>query len=1065
MPQKGDPVRGLPEQVFEIDFSKGLSEHEDEWLQVEGFTQLHNCFQDKAGAVVKLPGYDNFGQGARNLTGESFPTEDLTGPSKLFARGKQIGALDNGRVYAKADQWILQGRASPWVAEQRTVIELEPTSVRIDCCRSGDWSFTVWEVDAATDYLRVSATYLPTGETVVLTEGAGSYSGAELAKPRIVPLNNTGKAVLCYLNGSATLHYRIVSPAGLQAQQTLETVAYNLYDVWSDPTNGFMWAFFCTNDAGGEGDATFTVRRYTLGEPSLAGGPSTTITIPLDVSWPTPPAMALYGSHSENRVVAAWVEAEDVGGDPTEYQAQIRAICFQSDPSAAVVWSERTIFDDWEPVAGDIPAEDHVNQLAVVSLGASGHYFVWSDVNSAYPGTPGTTSEERRVVRGKRVTIAGVVDAEICHCGYVCLRSRPAWDGTRVFFLAEYVFRGDQDRQQRHHYILGIEPVLAAPLDRRFRPLGHFSYVTAGIDLSLSEEDRLLAGLQRMSTPFQDADGGWHFQAIELWAEGISRHAIREYTLFADERVGVAAELGNQTYLAGALLSAWDGLRALEAGFLHEPWIEEAVNPAGSLPAGTYFYKLTYARYSASGEVTRSAPSTELEFVADGSDACRISTQSNTITNQMDADKRPAFLEIWRTRANETAPFYLLRRSEMDPHSRSVITHDDNASDSALGLEQLYSEGSSGELANHPPTAALSVCLWRNRLLITDGEQVLYSKEGVSNRGAEFSRLQAIQRATRQKLTAVAPLGEIFAVFGEDETGFVYGDGPAATGLGSTLVGPSIIADPLGCTQPAGLCVMPGGLLVPTRHGLRFLSLGREYSYIGAGIERVTDVYPIVRDARICRAPLLVGATKQLHGDLLWVLLATSGRTQGQFAIFDLLHKTWATAFTSAGDSTLPQTLVAVGDEQFWLAEDATGHVRSDSYLLNTDEYAETIELPWIKPAGPNGEIRAKRFWLLAEWAGATYGLRVEIDYDFHEDNTYTRDFTGAELEDGEGQLVRLRMPFPRQRCQAFRLRFTALPPATSVDGFRFVSLRVAVAQRRTNGRLLPARNTGGPFT
>lgn len=1089
MPQKGDPVRGLPEQVVEFTFGGGLSEHEDDWLQTEGFQRLENCVQDKAGAVVKMPGYAAYVQTFRNLTGEVDIADDITdlqnGTPKLLQRGNQIAVVSGGVLSAKADEWTVQGRVSPFVAEQRTVIEMAQQNKRIDCCRSGDWSYTAWEVDdvGGDDDIRVAATYLPTGETVLLTESAGPTGGQVFSRPRIVSWDNAGKAILFYVDGAATLHYQQVTPDGLGTRETLETLDnYARYDVSSDPVAGFCWAVFCSDDAGGEGAADFTVRRYTIEATTLDPDTSTVIEIPLDGSIPMPSALAIYGVHSENRLAVAWWELEQLAA-PTRFVPHLRAICLQSDPSLVAVWSERDVHvgrsaDDNDELA------NMFNQIGIVSVGGGaggGHYFLWQDENRAFDGGEAGDGPEfttdRMVVRGKRVSTTGAVDTEVCQCGLVRMRSRPAYASERVFFLAEYAHQHQASAEarssNRHHYILGINPHLitfggVSDVERRFRPMGHFAYQTAGI---INIAGGFSPDLDRMSTPFQDADGGWHFQGLELWAQGLTRHAVREYVLFEDERVGVSAELGAQTYIAGALLSAWDGLRVLEAGFLHEPFFEAqsgAVAGAPGLAAGTYRYKLTYARYSASGEILRSAPSAELAVESTGDDAARIATQSYIITNQMDADQRPVWLEIWRTHADEAGPFFLVNRINqennfefdgLDPNFRDQISYDDELSDGSLELEQLYSTGEAGggELPNHPPTSALSLCRWRNRLLLTDGDQVLYSKEGVPNRAAEFNRAQAIQRATRQKLTAVAPLGEIFVLFGEDETGFIYGDGPSADGTGSTLTGPSILNDQVGCTQPAGLCVMPGGLLVPTRQGLQFLSLGREYSWIGAAIEDTLATYPLVRDARM-----------DLGENRLWVCLA-SAESLGVLAVLDLTHRTWSTAFVAVTASTTPASIITVGSQQVWASSNnAAWYVRTPAnYLKNGDEYQQVVETPWIKAAGLNGEIRTRRFWLLGERLASSAGLKIEFAYDFGA-YSHTLDISSADLGNFEGMPTRmqLRRAFPRQRCGAVRLRITATAPAdTDSAGIRFVSLRLAIALRRVNGRLLASRNAGGAFT
>jgi len=90
--------------------------------------------------------------------------------------------------------------------------------------------------------------------------------------------------------------------------------------------------------------------------------------------------------------------------------------------------------------------------------------------------------------------------------------------------------------------------------------------------------------------------------------------------------------------------------------------------------------------------------------------------------------------------------------------------------------------------------------------------------------------------------------------------------------------------------------------------------------------------------------------------------------------------------------------------------------------------------------------MRARRLWaLLGSDVTTTDGLTIEVAYDYS-DTYQTLKFLTAPPRT-------VRLPFPRQRCESFRLRFTSAPQAGGPNaGQRFVALRLAMAQRAPKG-------------
>jgi hypothetical protein len=1008
-------MAGLPEKIDELTFGAGLAEHEDHWLQTSGFTRLENCIQDKAGAIVKLPGFEEYADtDFVNDTGEVLAADDVAdfgGLPKLVRRAGHLAMVSNGYVFAKAavdaEGWSFRGRCSPWVCERTPLIDcsrdplIPSATVHHDACRSGDWiitAFLYWAPGASITarQLAVSFTHEVTGVTVF--QHVQPFAVGLEGPLRIVPWDNAGAALVVFGRKiTDELNYVRVDPSGFGTEGTLITgagyfwraneddppdytnVSYHMvFDVWSDGA-GVGWV--ATRDDPDNGD--IDMRRFTMSGTTLTQTHAQVV-----ATTGAPNAIAIWKSAS--RVTVAY--AQLVLGGYKLVTRQVRAFA-RALTLGSSVYADTLLFESQSMglAAGGANTSPQYSECVIgvtqaqTSGGTDGDFVVWFDPNGPngfdggvqngfFGGESATLYGP--VTRGRWISTTPSLDASMVHLGNQKIVGKPFFDGTRVAWLSQYAFGQCPDADSvlvNHHYaVVGVEPRCgSAGVAYRARPLAQFaleSAIACPPASSASANDPLLSTI---SGAFQDSRGAWHVTGVEA-DPGTLRLRIVDYRLVADDRVGCFAELGGATYLAGALLSQWDGVRCIEAGWMTEPLIEEITFIAGALSAGTRYYALTWARTNAAGELLRSRPSVIKSFFNAGGNAHRLRCAPFSLTNVMRGDSLTVFLEVWRSTVAGPSPMYLIKRIEVNLNSYAPIEVDDLISDSAapfLFRQSLPYEGAVGqEIANDPPISPQSIAFWKNRIVITDGEQVAYSKEGLPSRQAEFSLLQTIPRASQQRLTAIAPLGDMLAVFTADSAGYIYGEGPAANGEGSSLTGPVMLQDPLGCLWPSGIVVLPGGgLIVPTRGGLQALSKKLEWSYIGAAIERTWETYPRVRDAEV-----------ELGKDRVWIALANEVGSDGSFVVLDTLHNTWSTMLPGFD----PVSVRASGDELFWAGLTGRTYVGPRGYqFAGSNLYAMLVEAPWMKPGGALAEIRLKRLWLLFErFAGG--GAPESVTYD-----------------------------------------------------------------------------------
>lgn len=993
---------GLPEAVAEFSFAAGLREHEDKWLQAEGFTELENCLQDKAGAVVKAPGWNSVAGAFQSRLGETAAISVVPEAPKLVRLGSQVGCVAGGYLFAlRSDNtWVLQGRCPPWVMEQRTIcdvapkLELDYESTRHDACRCNDYVYSVFEYWGPDDLpansrLAVAVTHLPTGKTLVQSAtGAQSFG---LTHPKIVPWGTTDKACLLYRREDTTpdsyapVYYRQIdveaSSVVIGTEQPLAIagstpISVSVFDAVMDGPDEFgshLWVAYHPSSAVSTTIQSVYVYRWTFGATDVGEATNGHQETGLDG---IPHAVGISASLAANRTCVCWAEIEDIGSGNVRENVG----AFKRTASLAVLGSFLTqvIWSSASHTAGSSTDTSRVLQVAVVDLANSFQNAVMF-YHPNIDGRGGEFSDASPVTRG---FVVGSISASTqWTASRMRLRSKPFTDGDRAYALMEY--QGTDTTglldENRFYAVCGFDiPNLTGG---RMQPYSHCANGTAIScrHLGLGEP-----GTDYVTAVWEDDDGNPCIHALER-DPGTLRSRLRAYSLIADDRVGRSVEFGGAAYMAGSLLSMWDGLRVLEAAWLATPYIEDTsvTTNTPNQGAGSRYYRCTFARVNAAGELTRSRPSPAVQQVAASGERVDMLISPFNLSLMTPIDLQALWIEVWRTLDAQASPFYLIARIPLDLTNREVYTWSDTVSDSAapatFGQLLAYDDQQGAELANDPSTPATHLAVHRGRLWLTDGEQLLYSKEQNAARTAEFSLLQSLPAPGT---VAIGPLGDMLAVFRERGTAYVYGEGAAANGQGATLVGPTDLQTEHGCTAPAGVAVIPEGLLVPTLRGLQVLNQQRAYKLVGLAIEDTLAEFPRVRDAEW-----------ECGTSRVWVALCTEAGTRGIFGLWDLEADTWSVVRYSQQSGLGPSSIRSTPDALRWMTQNGLGRVPSETPgVVSSTHFNQLITTPWMKPAGALGEMRVRRVWLLGENLG-TSPISIDVGYDFDETWTHTASF------------------------------------------------------------------------
>lgn len=1059
----------LEEQTVEIPFDGGTKEGEEPLLQTEGFADVQNCYQEKDGGLRKLFGFALSDPGAvsRNpLTSSviSVPTaaQTLADP-KGIARANIHGIANKGTLWTDVTVTGATGRVpvgylSEWVAEQETITTIEGFD-RFDVCAVGDIVYYAHTEEGDTGLvtkINVLARKLSTGETLyheTMTASGGSSSGA-----RLVPWQLSGhSAMLLYRDGTdikwaALQDGRLTGAAGT-VWSGLPTSGQP-FDAVTDIANGKLYF------AVAETTSSVRVTVWTLA-PTVTG-------ISLDaqrgIAQGDPiTAVSLCHNASTGRLllsVGDWFLLRNrvtvqVLNATTLLNVNPALIMYTSSPASI---PDSTAFDAV------------IKQITATVAGNNLWYVVAGIPNQSSRGGIGGPASIQYTIGSKLESDGSALQSttDVIYNARVC--SRAYFDATsrRVYFLAhltrDSTVLGDPNRAVIIAGHPGLSDTIAMFGAGRLIPFGFFGYLTA--QTYGPESGRVLTGFfEQLASWYLNGDA-LHF----CWRdEENSINRIRDVALKKDARVGVHQNFGASTYIAGAMLWQWDGWRTFEAQFLQQPYLHvptpSEVAGAGGLTPGPRQYKVTFARVNANGEVTRSRPSDAATWttVSQNVNAVIFNRINVTAAQEVGAFEE-LYYEVWRTKVNQASPFYLVARLPAKSAAASGGTNQicyytresflDGVADSALSNVALAPDGSAGaELANDPPCSAAHLCTWSNRLWVTDGESIWYSKERAPDRSAEFSGLTSFGRGAIQgRIVGIARSLETLAVFSPTETGAVFGEPAAANGSGSTLFGPVLQQGTVGCLYPSALCDIPIGTLVPTQFGVQLYTLSRQYEPIGVDAESQLSVFQgTVR---------VKSAVYEQSSDLAWICA-------DRMVLFDVARRKWSTAF----NAVYPVSIVALqsgilavtSDTQYGKTRTATGGWGSPGNQI--------IETPWFKAGGVLGEMRVRKVWLLMQnlrnvAPGSSLSIYVYYDYtSFPAAASMT--FSDAQLTSGELysasnlKVIALRIPMPRQRCRSFKLRIVEGADG-SAFGFRFLALRIAFANRGVRGTALKESNSGG---
>lgn len=316
------------------------------------------------------------------------------------------------------------------------------------------------------------------------------------------------------------------------------------------------------------------------------------------------------------------------------------------------------------------------------------------------------------------------------------------------------------------------------------------------------------------------------------------------------------AQFGRSTYIAGALVHAFDGDDVVEAGFIQYPEVT-SVAPTNSgfatLAVGDIrAYRVYAVHRNVAGEVIRSPA---LTFTAP---AITVGNDANIVTFTPIAltSRANVWFEVYATEGSGAGPgatFYLTSSSSavFAPKNTPLaapVTFTDIMSNSTLRTRPadtfVAPTGQDKEVINAALPNCTVIAGGRNRLYFAGGElppgRIAHSKLRVPTLQAGWDDLAGYIDVATSGISSLAVTGDALLAFTPDEVLLVGGDGPNNLGKGSFQTA-EVVAGAAGAEVHEGTAITEGGVVYWSAAGPRLISNS------GGVVDISREVEPLTR--------------------------------------------------------------------------------------------------------------------------------------------------------------------------------------------------------------------------
>jgi hypothetical protein len=949
-------------QLQQFPFRFGLDEGTDPNQQPPGrLTTLENGEWIKGGRIQKRGGVAAT-YGTTYYADTS--TGSITAGKRLLSRGGELCLNDGSYLYSYSSEraaWQRVDRvpdvAMTWTTALDTNVgisssdaALSASGYLVQAWRAGapnDSSGRLWYrvTDAETGSILLSPTQLSTVASIgcrVLVSGTIAfvvYRETADIKVRAIDLTTMASATVAVLRNDARL------TTGFDAK----IVGSNLVLAYENSANALKLYSYSYNS--GTNVYTQTANGGVTGE---AGNDFRKI--------------AIDGISGERIYVAYYVESTDL----------IRVATVNDSTLAQVT----------APVTQESTASLYAEHVSIVRTGTGGCVVAWSFLQSV---TAGPIS---RVTTCAIDTVCAQTADSLRGTWGTRMLSRLFMQGSRVFiFATDYPAPEFTEYVGVNSYLLEVETTAdsggpyvphryVGKLDMFIGGAADYGFLPSAVAVSATDS--------LVPVPFLSSSP----QTVANFRNGLRHvHVTTGASLPAD--MWRSVEFGGESYIAGALLSGYDGRAVFDYGIARPVIIGAKQNSgpgAGSIAAGAYLYGFVEEWRSNAGILHRSATATATQSsVASGTTVLYVLTSALTRkqaglswSEPSTQHVSPQNIAVHRSEADGTSyhrwsyePTYNAIRKDFLSSSQTIT---DTRADADIGgtvalstRPLMYTAG--GILDDEQPPNLLTVALHKSRLWGVAGDRrtIWFSKSFQDDLGVAPGFSASFRISADADINALWSIDEKLVLAADNALWFVLGGdaGPAANGQGSDIQGPIRIQTDVGCTNPRSVVTTPDGAMFEHDGRIYLLTRGLEVVWIGRPVQDKLASFPSITSA------VIVPKKNQVR-----FTCNNDAGTAHTVLVYDYVEKQWSTFRYVGGTVAVADAIVHDGEYHFVTTAGTVYRETADAVSLDVDAWVTmTLETAWISAAGPLAFQMVRRFALHGV-SNSNHGLTVSVAVD-----------------------------------------------------------------------------------
>ena len=234
-----------------------------------------------------------------------------------------------------------------------------------------------------------------------------------------------------------------------------------------------------------------------------------------------------------------------------------------------------------------------------------------------------------------------------------------------------------------------------------------------------------------------------------------------------------------------------------------------------------------------------------------------------------------------------------------------------NGKDAAYPFPLLYGDGTNGtpgSLDNYCPPATPVMASDTERLYVSRGNQVLWTKQLVNGTGPGYNEVSnSITVGDDDPIIGMDIMDDKVIVLKSSGNWYLSGQGSADDGTGGTFVANFIPTD-VGCVSGQSVLSTPEGIYYQSAGGVRLIDRSLTVRYVGGAVEDEINTYSTVMGCALypqkSRMLILAG-----NGDAA----GTSGQLTGEVIFRDYVLDAWTTGVVIDGTYSDQQLPLQVG--------------------------------------------------------------------------------------------------------------------------------------------------------